>query len=190
MRRIIASFDCVGMNYHRDAIAAMQEFNEDYNLTKKQIEEAYSDQHVYKYGHDGIVQVAPEPDNEVDPNAVRLSFLGETIAYVKKEEASRVKELLAEGYQHAVVVEGGKYKAIEDDEIVTGEDPYEVTLFFYEKETAAAPVKVKASGMRILMTVLAVILFVMSLLLLIASPIGGIIGIIFAVMLFFVGRKM
>lgn len=179
-------FDCVGMSYHMDVIDEIKEENEEYTWSKKKIEKEYPGAPVYKYELPKYMKLEPDPENEYDPNAIKVTYHGQTVAFIKKEEASRVAELLAAGIPYRFSGSGGEYKEVNDDgELVEGEDPYGISVIFMD-----APVEVpKKKGMKTLLTILAIVLLLMSLLLLIVTPIGGIIGIVFAVIVFLVGRK-
>lgn len=185
---IKAVFECVGMSYHLDALEEMKEINEDFSLTKKEIEEAYDEDPVYKYDFTGDLTVEQEPTNEADPNAVRVAYMGNTVAYIKKEEAQKVAELLLAGYRYKASASGGAYKVVEDGKIVSGEDPISVTVVFYDDDEKAAVPEAQKRPKTLLM-ILGVLLIVMSLLLLIVSPIAGIAGVVFGVLLIIYGRK-
>lgn len=181
---MIKVYECVGMKYHMDTIEEMKEPSEDYQLSKSKIEEEFGDEHVYKYDYNGFITVEPEPDNEADPNAVRLSVGGKTVAYIKREQAAEVKELLASGTRYGAVISGGEYKAVVDDEVIQGEDPIKATVVFYPSEPEP-----KKKGLKVTLTILSILLLVMGLLALIVSPVVGVLAIIFAVALFLYGRK-
>lgn len=184
---IKAVFECVGMSYHLDALEEMKEQNEDYFLPKKKMEDAYGDDHVYANEYNGYLTVEQEPTNEADPNAVRVAYKGQTIAYIKKEEAARAAELLLAGYPYKAVAEGGEYKAVEDDQVITGEDPISVTVIFQDAEQHAAPEQ--SPKRKAIFLVLGILLIVLSLLLLIISPIAGAVGIVFGIVLLIYWRR-
>lgn len=179
-------FSCVGMSYHMDVIDEIKEENDEYRLPKKKLIEEYPGGTVYRYELPDHMKLEPDPENEHDPNAIKVTYHGQTVAFIKKEETEKVADLMAEGVPYRITGAGGEYKEVtEDDEIVEGEEPFEVCVIFQDAP-AAAP---KKKGMKTLLTILAVILLLMSLLLLIVTPVGGIIGIIFAVIVFIVGRR-
>lgn len=70
----IAVIDLVGMQHYKDVFDRIE----------------HDDEYYY-----GSFKIEPEPDNEHDPNAMRITYEEKTVAYVKKEKTDKVRELLA-----------------------------------------------------------------------------------------------
>jgi len=184
--KAIAVFDGVGMYYHEDNLAKIAEENADYRLTKSSIEKEYGeDEPVYQYTYDGFYKLVPEPDNPHDPNAIAIRLDDITIGYIAKKDTQRVHELLSMGMYYETSVSGGHCKLIEDEKLLERDDPIEVSVIFYEPE-AAEPVKPKNQTP---LLIVSIILLVMSVILLLAMPVVGVIGILLAVGLIIYSRK-
>ena len=186
--KAIRSFDGVGMAYHEENIASIASENDDYNLTKPSIVKEYGeDEPVYQYSYDGFYKLAPEPENPHDPNAISIRLDDITIGYIAAKDTQIVRELMDKGLFYKVYVSGGHCKVVEDEELLERDDPIEVSVIFYEQdEPASAPAPVK--GKKAVM-ILSIILLIMSLVLLLASPIAGVIGAAIAIGLLIYSRK-
>ena len=92
-------FHVTGTAHYQDAFSGMLAENEDY----------------------GQQTVRIEPENEYDPNAVRVELDGTKVGYIKKGSCSQVKNLLKSDKYVRTTAEtfGGKYKSLyvwEDDD--------------------------------------------------------------------------
>ena len=111
-----------GTSFHETEIQDLMEENFDYNLTAADlIDMGMEDERVYKYEETYCTAaLEPEPDNQYDPNAIRVLAEGVHIGYIKKGSAAHVKKLL-EGDRIAsmlITITGGPYKTAylnEDD---------------------------------------------------------------------------
>ena len=111
-----------GTSYHMDAIMALAQENPDYDLTKREIiDDGLTDERIYQYTFtDGPVELVDDPDNEYDPNAIKVLVAGQHIGYIKRGSTGRVHNLQRAGRVLGVTAEiyGGKYKVVicDDDD--------------------------------------------------------------------------
>lgn len=111
-----------GTSYHMDAIMALAQENPDYDLTKREIiDDGLTDERIYQYTFaDGPVELVDDPDNEHDPNAIKVLVAGQHIGYIKRGSTGRVHNLQRAGRVLGVTAEiyGGKYKVVicDDDD--------------------------------------------------------------------------
>jgi len=109
-------------------------------LSHKKILKQHSDgKKIYEIEIGGYseIQLIPEPDNKLNPNAIKVvhSKIGE-VGYVPTEECIRVKEFMDKNYDSEWKLLGGKHKCVEVDEqkgnkiVNTSIEPYgiEITL--------------------------------------------------------------
>lgn len=105
-----------GTSYHRDELLELAHENEDYHLSKKELEEEY-------YGTDPIyqyeffpdkVELVPEPTNEYDPNAIKVIVDGQHIGYIKKGLCNHIHKLINENRIMSIDCDiyGGNYKEL------------------------------------------------------------------------------
>lgn len=103
-----------GTSFHETEIQDLMEENFDYNLTAADlIDMGMEDERVYKYEETYCTAaLEPEPDNQYDPNAIRVLAEGVHIGYIKKESAAHVKKLLEEDRiaRMSITITGGPYK--------------------------------------------------------------------------------
>ena len=111
-----------GTSFHETEIQDLMEENFDYNLTATDlIDMGMEDERVYKYEETYCTAaLEPEPDNQYDPNAIRVLAEGVHIGYIKKGSAAHVKKLLEEDRiaSMLITITGGPYKTAylnEDD---------------------------------------------------------------------------
>lgn len=105
-----------GTSYHLDAIMALAQENPDYDLTKREIiDDSLTDERIYQYTFaDGPVELVDDPDNEYDPNAIKVLVAGQHIGYIKRGSTGRVHNLQRAGRVLGVTAEiyGGRYKIV------------------------------------------------------------------------------
>lgn len=111
-----------GTSFHETEIQDLMEENFDYNLTAADlIDMGMEDERVYKYEETYCTAaLEPEPDNQYDPNAIRVLAEGVHIGYIKKGSAAHVRKLLEEDRirSMSLTISGGPYKTAylnEDD---------------------------------------------------------------------------
>ncbi len=111
-----------GTSFHEKEIPDLLLENDDYDMTASELIDAgYEDERVYKYSEtDCKASLEPEPDNQYDPNAVKVYADGVHIGYIKKGSAAHVKKLLEEDRirSMSLTISGGPYKTAylnEDD---------------------------------------------------------------------------
>lgn len=113
-------FRVAGVYYREKDIYEIMDENDDYHLGKKAIIEAdMVGDTIYKYEIASLdAELIPEPDNEYDPNAIKVVVMGVMIGYVPKEKTKKVKTLLESGTVVFIACDiyGGPYKVLEDEE--------------------------------------------------------------------------
>ena len=119
-----------GTSYHLDAIMALARENPDYDLTKREIiDDDLTDERIYQYTFaDGPVELVDDPDNEYDPNAIKVLVAGQHIGYIKRGSTGRVHNLQRAGRVLGVTAEiyGGKYKVVICDDDDDGAERYDL----------------------------------------------------------------
>ena len=87
-----------GTYYKKEEILELAEENPDYFCTKKELEEMVdSYEKIYEYSFfPGKVELIEEPDNEHDPNAIKVMIDNVHVGYIKKSSCSHVKKLIHE----------------------------------------------------------------------------------------------
>lgn len=109
-------FSVTGTKYNQDNIKSVLKRNANYDLTKVQLKKIEGC--VYEYEQITTfkdVQVVEEPDNEYDPNAVKVLYKGVCVGYIKKGITSRVKNLLKKPNKIELHLYGGNYKGWDVD---------------------------------------------------------------------------
>lgn len=111
-----------GTSFHEKEIPELMIENGDYDKTAAELIDAgFEDERVYKYSETYCTaSLEPEPDNQYDPNAVKVFADGIHIGYIKKGSAAHVKKLLEEDRiaRMSITITGGPYKTAylnEDD---------------------------------------------------------------------------
>lgn len=111
-----------GTSFHEKEIPELMIENGDYDMTAAELIDAgFEDERVYKYSETYCTaSLEPEPDNQYDPNAVKVYADGVHIGYIKKESAAHVRKLLEEDRirSMSLTISGGPYKTAylnEDD---------------------------------------------------------------------------
>lgn len=109
---------------------ALAQENPDYNLTKREIiDDGLTDERIYQYTFaDGPVELVDDPDNEQDPNAIKVLVAGQHIGYIKRGSTGRIHNLQRAGRVLGVTAEiyGGKYKVVICDDDDDGAEHYDL----------------------------------------------------------------
>lgn len=194
------AFNVAGTEYNASNFKRLGEDNDDYNMSKSEISEYYPDgARIYQYDISGVVTLVPEPDNEYDPNAIRVDVDGLKIGYIKRSETSKVREIISSGdYSVRINVAGyGKCKTVFMDtdlktHVDTETDPsYFCQIIIDDHKEApkaqpvveSAPAKQNKHGfLSAVALVLGIIIIILGVLLLLAAPVPGIIMIIIGVL--------
>lgn len=142
VERVKYTFNVAGTSFRRNAIKDMLSEDCDYGENKSYLKENYIDgDRIWKYlpEYRDDVALVDEPENEYDPNAIRVEVGGVHIGYVKKGSTSRVRNLLKkDDVRVKIDIAGGPYKELYEDEdgkiqIISGE------IEFYAKLEITAP---------------------------------------------------
>ena len=103
-----------GTSFHEKEIPELMIENGDYDMTASElIDMGMEDERVYKYEETYCTAaLEPEPDNQYDPNAVKVYADGVHIGYIKKGSAAHVKKLLEEDRiaRMSITITRGPYK--------------------------------------------------------------------------------
>ena len=109
------SFKAAGISfYEKDIIDALALENDDYDMTKNEIVDAYmTDENIYKYVVQiNEVELIPEPDNPHDPNAIKIIADGVHIGYVPAKSTKKIRQLLEKHPEIMCEVYGGPSKIV------------------------------------------------------------------------------
>lgn len=105
-----------GTSYRQEQIASLGTYNFEYEQTRKEFIENYiDDEKVYEIVFNPTnVELIEEPENEHDPNAIKVIVDNIHVGYIKKGSCSHVKKLLASDKISKITadIHGGKYKYI------------------------------------------------------------------------------
>lgn len=105
-----------GTTYHLDAIMELAEDNPDYDMTQREIIDAgMEEERIYQYTFpDSPVELVDDPDNEQDPNAIKVLVAGQHIGYIKRGSTGRIHKLQRSDRVLGVTAEiyGGRYKIV------------------------------------------------------------------------------
>lgn len=108
-----------GTSFRQNDIIELGEENDCYTWTKKEIVEyGMEDENIYQLIFSPeSVELIEEPDNEYDPNAVKVVIDGIHVGYIKKGSCSHIKKLIKENKIIEITGEilGGKYKRVSSD---------------------------------------------------------------------------
>lgn len=103
----------------KDIFRGLMELNPAYDWKKRELIDAYmTDYPVYKWVPKQLpAMLIPEPDNQHDPNAIKVVVGETTIGYIPKEKTGEVRKILDEGrlLNLAYEITGGKYKLVTEE---------------------------------------------------------------------------
>lgn len=118
------SHKVAGTSYRQSAIKSLGFENDDYSLSKRDLEDSCSEyEKIYQFEFfPSNVQLVEEPENEYDPNAIKVVIDGVHVGYIKKGSCSHVKKLINENKILSISadISGGKYKML-----VPNDDDYD-----------------------------------------------------------------
>lgn len=138
-----------GTSYRQQQIASLGYRNDEYEQSRKELIENYiDDEKIYEIIFSPTdIKLIEEPENEYDPNAIKVLIDNVHVGYIKKGSCSHIKKLLASGKIKKITadIHGGKYKYIynEYDEekmddvirVTTGDSDYFVSIRIYLANT-------------------------------------------------------
>lgn len=117
-----------GLSFHEDALEELWCENEDYSCGKRElVDMGMTGERIWKYEFFcSGAELIPEPDNEIDPNAIKVVVKGQHIGYIKKGSCAHIRKLLNSDSIKSIDIEigGGPYKYIEEDYDEDGNDVY------------------------------------------------------------------
>lgn len=107
-----------GVKYYEKNIMELAVENPDYTLKKNEIIKAgRAEETIWKYNFpEEPVTLEFEPENEHDPNAIKVLLSGLHIGYIKAGSCVRVRNLILNDKIDRIVcnIGGGPYKCVED----------------------------------------------------------------------------
>lgn len=105
-----------GTSYRTDAIKSLGNENPIYELTKRDlIDLDKTDESIYEYEFPIFdAELIEEPDNEVDPNAIKVILNGVHVGYIKAGSCNRIKKRMREDRikRATATISGGRYKYV------------------------------------------------------------------------------
>lgn len=132
-----------GTSFRQDEIKDLGTYNDDYDMTKKEIIDSFMyDEKIYQFSfcpHSVVLE--EEPDNPHDPNAIKLLIDNVHVGYIKRGSCAHVKKLIRNDKIKSLTasIYGGKYKIVKsefDDEkfeevykLEKGESDFFVSLY-------------------------------------------------------------
>lgn len=136
-----------GTSYRTDAIKSLGTENPIYELTKRDlIDLDKTDESIYEYEFPIFdAELIEEPDNEVDPNAIKVVLNGVHVGYIKAGSCNRVKKRMREDRikRATATISGGRYKYVSTHYDYDGTERYtfdkgerffSITLTLYLKD--------------------------------------------------------
>ncbi len=112
-------FNVAGTSFRQKEISSLGAINNDYSISKKDaIDLIMLNEKIYQYSFSPQkILLIEEPDNEYDPNAIKVIIDDIHVGYIKKDDCLHVKELLNAKLIKKVTAEihGGKYKTLVSD---------------------------------------------------------------------------
>lgn len=138
------TFGIYGMGYRKENVALLGSPNPDFDLTRSQLLEKYPNgASIPKLTFNVCnVDLVPEPDNEADPNAIKVLMNGVHVGYIRRTSTDSIRAYIGRNDIDHITgfIRGGvmKYVTIGQDgskHITTGKNErYEgsVTLFLRE----------------------------------------------------------
>lgn len=134
----VKTYKVTGMSHRMENLMALAEENDDYQLSKKALikkAEEYADltggdpedQRIWQYEfYPHKTELVPEPDNPVDPNAIKVVIDGQHVGYIKSGSCAHLLKVIREGRIGRIgcQIGGGKYKYIDEDYNEDGDSIY------------------------------------------------------------------
>lgn len=130
-KNITEHYNIVGTSYRQKAIKELGVENLDYGMSKTDIIEfGMCDERIYQLSFfPESVVLEEEPDNEHDPNAIKLLIDNIHVGYIKRGDCSHIKKLIKDNQIDSISANifGGKYKIVNwDYDCVKDKDSYEL----------------------------------------------------------------
>lgn len=108
-----------GISHRLDALRPLAVKNDDFDKSKRElIEDGLIGERIYRTDFFATTTtLVPEPDNPVDPKAIKVVADGAHIGYIKSGSCSHIHKLIREGRIKSIKCEiaGGDYKMIFED---------------------------------------------------------------------------
>lgn len=112
-------YKVTGINHYLDNFLSLASENDDYNLSKRGlIDEYLTDQRIYETEfYISRAELVPEPDNPVDPKAIKVLLDGQHVGYIKAGSCTHLLKVIRENRIQKITCEagGGRYKYVSLD---------------------------------------------------------------------------
>lgn len=130
-KNVTEHYNIVGTSYRQKAIKELGIENLDYGMSKTDIIEfGMCDEKIYQLSFfPESVVLEEEPDNEHDPNAIKLLIDNIHVGYIKRSDCSHIKQLIKDNQIDSISANifGGKYKIVNwDYDCAKDKDSYEL----------------------------------------------------------------
>lgn len=91
-------FRVAGVSKHQDLFPRIGYLTEEYNLSDEELEKiGIRNFSIPKYGFGNLdPTLEPDPDNEFDPNAVKVFLNGEHVGYIRAEDSKYIHDLIVD----------------------------------------------------------------------------------------------
>lgn len=124
----VKTYKVTGMSHRMENLMALAEENDDYQLSKRElVKEELIGERVWQYEfYPHKTELVPEPDNPVDPNAIKVVIDGQHVGYIKSGSCAHLLKVISEGRIGRIgcQIGGGKYKYIDEDYNEDGDSIY------------------------------------------------------------------
>lgn len=137
------TFKVAGTSHYLGEILDLAVPNDDYKMKKSELLEYYEEGDEipqFTFPRNMLVNLVDEPENEYDPNAIRVELDGKKVGYIKKGSTGRIRNIRNEpDVKIKAEIVGGSFKKIYEDDDGKGRVEslkldYGVRLTFYTSE--------------------------------------------------------
>ena len=135
------NYNVTGVNHYVKNIMKLGLKNYDFKLSKNDMIDECLEGRIYEYDfYPTKVELVPEPDNEYDPNAVKVIVDNVLVGYIKAGSCKHILNIINSNRIEKIecTIKGGKYKYLGYDDdtdkyfIEKGETPLYVDLKILE----------------------------------------------------------
>lgn len=122
------TYKVTGMQHYMANIMTLAMENDDYKLSKRDlVDQGLIDERVYQYDFCPLrAELVQEPDNPVDPNAIKVLVDGLHVGYIKAGSCAHLNKVIRENRIEEIrcAMGGGGYKFIAEDYDDYGRETY------------------------------------------------------------------
>lgn len=137
------TFKVAGTSHYLGEILALATSNDDYKSSKRELLEYYEAGDKipqFTFPKNLRVNLVDEPENQYDPDAIRVELNGRKVGYIGKESTGQVRDIRNEpDVKIKAEIVGGSFKQVHEDDdgkgyVETVDLSYGVRLTFYTSE--------------------------------------------------------